>query len=326
MGISDFIDEVREYHHRYGYSGLKYNAQDFWHGILSRFGFWFNYGENVYEREWDLLIVLDACRWDLMEEVADEYEWIKTSESTISTASHSREWLHKTFMQPANKIGEFLSWVRMLKDPEDPATFEKYWVTNGDVTNETAYITWNMFADMLNPEKFHSYVPLGRAKWNDEKYVLDPRQITDNTIEVMRNENPEYTIAHYMQPHTPFRSDEQRDKLGGSVWERIQRGEKNQEKAWEEYKDNLRWVLDDVELLLENVDAEKVVITADHGNAIGEWGCYGHRPYVPINAVKRVPWIETTATDLGTHEPEIKEKSEINEDLVEKRLKALGYK
>jgi len=74
------------------------------------------------------------------------------------------------------------------------------------------------------------------------------------------------------------------------------------------------------------VDAETVVISSDHGNAIGEWGCYGHRPYVPLPAVKRVPWVETSAVDESTHEPDVEDLGDIDAETVDKRLEALGYK
>jgi len=38
-------------------------------------------GTPIYEREWDVLVVLDACRLDLMEGVADEYEFIERVDS-----------------------------------------------------------------------------------------------------------------------------------------------------------------------------------------------------------------------------------------------------
>jgi hypothetical protein len=38
--------------------------------------------------------------------------------------------------------------------------------------------------------------------------------------------------------------------------------------VWEAYLDNLRYVLDNIEELLQNVDG-KVVISADHGELFG---------------------------------------------------------
>ncbi|NIB99455.1 hypothetical protein [Halobacterium sp. R2-5] len=327
MTFSDFLEEARTDYEKYGFESFKFTAQELFHGLLSRGGYWVNYGDNFYDYEWDLLILLDACRWDLMEEVVDEYDFVEAHDNFMGHSSHSREWLHKTFMQNDNSgVGKLQVWKEIMQDPDNIDIFkEHYSMKETEEIDETAYITWNFFAEMLDGDQFDEYVPVGRAKWGDGTGILDPREITDRTIEVMREHSPERTIAHYMQPHTPLRKEAEPD-VSGSVWERIQRGEKDYDEAWSEYKDNLRWVMDDVELLLENVDAETVVISADHGNVIGEWGCYGHRPYAPIPAVKRVPWIEATANDEGTYEPEIDDKEEANQEEIEDRLEALGYK
>jgi hypothetical protein len=88
----------------------------------------------------------------------------------------------------------------------------------------------------------------------------------------------------------------------------------------------LEYVLDDVALLLENMDAETVVISADHGNALGEFGFYGHPPHSPLPSVRRVPWVETTATDSGDYEPTQEADGEVpTGEEVESRLKDLGY-
>jgi hypothetical protein len=59
-----------------------------------------------------------------------------------------------------------------------------------------------------------------------------------------------------------------------------------------------------VALLLENVDAERVVITADHGEGFGEYGVYEHPVGCPAPTIKRVPWATTTAADTGSYVPE----------------------
>lgn len=71
----------------------------------------------------------------------------------------------------------------------------------------------------------------------------------------------------------------------------------------EAYLDNLRIVLDEVAVLLENIDADTVAITTDHGGAFGERNFYRHPVACPLSRVRRVPWVETTAVDTGSIEP-----------------------
>lgn len=327
MTVGDFLIEAREDYQRYGSKSLRITAEELFHGILSRIGYFYNYGGDFYNHDWDLLILLDACRWDLMEEVIDEYDFIETYDTFVGQSSHSREFLHKTFMKNKRSGAKKLQvWKEVLEDPDNIEIFKNhYQMQDDEKISQTAYITWNMFSEMLEGDTFYDYAALGRQEWGYDDQILDPRKLTDYAIDLLRSESPERTIVHYMQPHTPFRNSDGTE-VSGSVWDRIQRGEKDYQEAWAEYKDNLRWVLDEVELLLENVDSEKVIISSDHGNAIGEWGCYGHRPYVPIEGVKRVPWVETTATDKETYEPEVEELESADKNEIQERLKALGYK
>jgi hypothetical protein len=77
-------------------------------------------------------------------------------------------------------------------------------------------------------------------------------------------------------------------------------------------------------VFLDNADAETVLITADHGNALGEWGLYGHAGGMPTSAMRDVPLVETTASDSGTYEPEVEPETTSEESLKEK-LRDLGY-
>ncbi|MDZ7731077.1 MAG: hypothetical protein U5K37_09360 [Natrialbaceae archaeon] len=88
-------------------------------------------------------------------------------------------------------------------------------------------------------------------------------------------------------------------------------------------------MLDDVELLLENVDAETVAISADHGESFGEFWEYGHKTGSLNPYVRRVPWVETSATDTGTYTPTVEPPQEAeseSDESVEESLEALGYR
>lgn len=84
-------------------------------------------------------------------------------------------------------------------------------------------------------------------------------------------------------------------------------------------------MLNDVELLLQNIDAPTTVISADHGQLFGEKGLYGHPPSMPIKAVQYVPWIKTTASDTKDYQPQSYTRTKDGTNRNE-RLRALGYK
>lgn len=270
-------------------------------------------GEAIFAREWDLLVILDACRFDLLSEIAstNEYSFLTNITTLRSLDSTTKAWMAQNFTA-------------------DHRTEMRH----------TAYVCGNPFsAEELNTEEFALLDEVWKYGWDDELGTLPPRTITDRTIAAGRNGNPDRIIAHYMQPHNPFVGGEkpkQRKSIAEwgqesalDIWQQLEDGIVESAQVWEDYRANLDYVLEEVELLLNNIDAERVVISSDHGNAIGEWGLYGHPPHLPFECLRTVPWVRTTANDSNTHTPTTeREHSTTNdqETQVANRLDALGYR
>lgn len=83
----------------------------------------------------------------------------------------------------------------------------------------------------------------------------------------------------------------------------VQRGEVPAAESYDLYRKNLRLGLEYVNILLENYDAERVVVTSDHGEGFGRKSVYGHPYGYPFSPIKTVPWAETVAVDEETYEP-----------------------
>ena len=311
MTLADWAAESRAAVAEYGpVWGGRIAALKLWEGVLIRAGQVYNWGESVYEKDWDALIVLDACRPDLLAAVTDDYEFLPATVDTYdSPASQSAEWMDKTFgAASAAELGG------------------------------TAYVTGNPFSRSLDAESFARLDEVWRYAWDDEFGGIPPRPVTDRAVAAGRETDADRLVVHYMQPHVPFRSGEfdaghtldaavDGDDVGKYVWYELRDGEVSFDELWAAYRDTLEWVLDDVAVLLSNLDADRVVLTADHANAVGEWGVYEHPPHVPVPAVKRVPWVETTAEDTGDYEPSTpRGTAETDDEDVEQRLSALGYK
>lgn len=290
---------VREH----GTDGLRDVGQDLYAGL-----WWLTWplpiGENIYEREWDVLIVLDACRVDLLQSVADEYDFLGEIDRIWSVGSMSKEWMAKTFTE------EYSAEVRT-----------------------TAYVTANVFSErMLSPDQFQTLDEVWKYGWDEDHDTVPPRPVTDSAIRTARTLDHERQIVHYVQPHHPFLDldrgfdaapfgPDERD----TVVDALRKDRIDRDRFWDAYRENLRRVLDDVELLLENLDAETVAITADHGDALGEWGIYDHPVGFLHPAVRTVPWATTTATDRETHDPDPPTEREADGEPIRERLQALGY-
>lgn len=321
-----------------------------WNTFTSRYQF----GTNVFERDWDLLVVLDSCRPDVIADLASEYDFLTEPDSMYSVGSYTAEWTIKTFSREYE-----------------------------DAISETAFIAGNSWAYRILERRIHEYDSLeqaleeaprrddvitpvksqygflyrGKPAWNpvtpDEFARIEhvwpvqvgentdslhpesphiPHVVTDRAIAVGRNVDASRLIVHYSLPHSPFISD----ALDGRPLEphetndydeAVKNGNATVDDIFKAYVGNVRLALEYVEILLTNIDAERAVITADHGEALGERGLFGHAYGVPHPVMKKVPWVETTATDTGTYEPTYGpvEPDDIRHSDVLENMRQLGY-
>lgn len=138
-------------------------------------------------------------------------------------------------------------------------------------------------------------------------------------------------IVHYFRPHHPYlgralHEDRKLSPLERDPFEAFAKGKVSRDELWELYLDNLRHVLNSIEILLRNIDAKTVVLTADHGELFGEMSAYGHPEGFPHPDLKYVPWVETTTSDTVERSLDI-EFTEylLSERNIDERLKDLGY-
>lgn len=256
-------------------------------------------GSPIWDREWDICCILDACRADTYQEVdedADEY-W--------SVASSSKYWLERTF---------------------------------GDRdTSSVGYISANPFAAGLDENQFgYSHLePVTMTSHGIE--TVDPETLRDHAVSAWRQRDDlgiDQLVVHFMQPHVPFRSKPEwfGQLLGTETWGshlayRVGNGEIKRSDWMDAYRDNLAWVLDEgVHPMTDLVDGT-VGITADHGNALGEWGLFGHPRGVAVPAVRKVPWQTLEASRIrDDFEPVELGSQTLTDEQTREQLEALGYR
>lgn len=158
--------------------------------------------------------------------------------------------------------------------------------------------------------------------------------MTDRAIHTYRDIQPDQMIVHYLQPHFPsiprpeFDSGAAAEPTGDawkSVWTQVAAGTVDLDPVIEAYYENLEYVLEDVDRLLRNIEAERVAITSDHGNAIGELGYYGHGVYF-VDALREVPWCVRSAQNTAQDTVEPPEPTRDEHHDVADQLRSLGYK
>lgn len=296
-------------------------------------------GTNVFSRDWDILVLLDTCRVDALNEVAPEYTFLGKNDPIWSVGGRSPEWIAKTFTQQyIDEIQNTAYLSANVFSEEILRNRHHESVSQGEVNLSYSLLSRIPTVDVSALGRFeylYEYEPVGtEGPLGHKEGGTPPRYVTDRGINISRDQDFDRLILHYLQPHPPYvanslKEDRELKHHERDWWSYL--GETGDyETIWNTYLDELRYVLDDVELLLENVDG-KVAISADHGEAFGEYWEYGHHTGSVNPYVRKVPWVETTATDQHTHTPTTKPPVEdsvddANTESTEDQLEALGYK
>lgn len=299
MGLTDWMETTKEWVGSEGAAGFLYALNQLHTGFVRQATSFVADGTNVYERDWDVLLILDGCRVDALAETREDYSFLDEPGIHRSTASTSWEWMETTFLSKyLNEIGK------------------------------TVYVTANQHSDSIKNKPFVSFEPVYEYGWEETIRTYPADLVTDAAIESARENTWDRMIVHYMQPHFPSvpKPIGHGDKFD-NVWKRLIIGKGDKTQLWDSYIANLRYVLDSVEKLLRNIDAETVVISSDHGNAMGEWWIYGHPHGMPLKSLREVPWYTTSASDNKTRTPNLDElRSKEDTAPVDDRLRALGYR
>ncbi|MDB2283296.1 hypothetical protein PM030_15605 [Halorubrum ezzemoulense] len=269
-------------------------------------------GVGIFEEEWDNLILLDACRYDLFEQYCTSFSG--ELQSRVSRGSNTVEFL--------------LGNVR------------------GRNLTDTVYVTGNpqyhRHKDILD-STFHDVVDIWHeGGWNEKMGTVLPETVTDHALEAAKVYPKKRLLIHYVQPHYPFvESNTSFDKghleqtgpdVNPNFWYRIMYGEIQPpaEQIWEMYAENLERALPSVRELVDRI-AGRTVISSDHGNMIGDRSSpipireWGHPRGIYANELVRVPWfvIDGERRRIVPEEPSASVQT--NSEVVSERLRQLGY-
>lgn len=274
-----------------------------------------------------LLIVLDACRYDVLQEcfgrLFDRQPRAVASEGHDTFQYVSRCWSGSypgtTYISGATPV-------------------------NSDPSSEFADDHLQaLYGDYVPSEHIGEIVDVWRTGWNESLGTCPPEAVCRETLERLDEDR---LVAHMFQPHAPYigearelghtGGEDARPREGtpvdAPVWERVQSGDMSRRRLREAYRSNLRRALASVGYLVSELrargDGRRVVVMGDHGEALGEWGVYAH-PRTAHPNIRVVPWVEIgdvteSLAALGSR-VEFGEESDGQSGDVSDRLRSLGY-
>lgn len=240
--------------------------------------------------EWDVAIILDACRFDSFKKLHGEFLENGKLEKRLGF-SETVDWLKNSF--PADK---YLDIVYVSSNPFVNSRGVKKEVFNASKKFAKVYDVWDW-------------------GWSGELGTVPPEEVTATAIRARAEYPYKRLIVHYVQPHYPYRNAPVPKTKSGRLIRFVKRHERlrllarwllkllgkyprkrrieeyyknnfNVEQLKELYEDNLRWVLGEVKRLIQHLDG-KIIVTADHGEAFGEQGEFFHSTISTSNPVVR---------------------------------------
>jgi len=245
--------------------------------------------------QWDYLVILDACRYDVFAEVARERYGCEPLK--LDTRCHCTSWWYRKYWKRQDNDAHLVS--------ANPVPFHEHLGWNSYQRFKSA--TW---ADYASVRANAAAGDILKRFQEQGVNVFDP-VIALEIFQTIKQPSERY-ILHLMPPHLPFLGSR-----GRALFERLGLGlteDRNVYKAiqdhgragnWGElrecYRENVEYALDALERYGHLFRDGRLVVTADHAELIGdpsfdEEGIYRHAKYVNVPdlwmTLRTVPWME----------------------------------
>jgi hypothetical protein len=309
-----------------------------------------NKSVKIMEEEWDYLIILDACRYDYFSKLCGDYLKGKL-EKVYSPASCTSEWCQKSFKEYYKDV-IYISANPYINSKVGLGGFNAR--TCFFKVIDLWDWGWDLELGTVHPEKVNETVQEYKDKYAEKRFIIHYLQPHEPYINYNLNSvfyRPRLTrsgllvgigsnktnkmleklweISGFLPEHLIFLGKKVSWKIfsGNPSWKmreflnlppktpmdavRREAGNIGLRKA---YIENLKIALTYVAKLVKLLSGV-IIVTSDHGELLGESGCYGH-PCSSTNPVLRdVPWF---IIDRKENRRRIDEK-----ELVTRKIKQL---
>lgn len=277
-----------------------------------------NTGIFVVKEEWDNLIILDACRYDIFKQEINKIGLKGKLKKVKSRGSHTTTFLSENFQK--NHYPDIV------------------------------YVTANPYVDKFHRNKFHSTIPVWKDGWSEKYATVLPETMFDYSLEAILKYPEKRLIIHFMQPHFPYIGysfgAEATRKLRNSVLYNQEKMKKkkrplnvklfslygvdfyrliSKKDHIEIYRRNLIRTFPHLKKLINSLPG-RTVITADHGESLGDIihpllpiKLYGHNKMFKNNVLNIVPWFIVDEKDKEL----LKDKETLEKEKILKFVKKI---
>lgn len=287
-------------------------------------------GTEIMAEDWDNLIILDACRYDELNRLSP-FEAPEKKKTTLG--ARTPKWLRRNFLRE-----EYFNTVYVTANPQTLR------LENGEWGTEPIFHALRSIHD----------------QWDEDTHTVLPYHTKEAGLKASEEFPNKRLIIHFNQPHYPYigktaqRIEENENvSIGGLQIGEIDYIDTNKQIPIDRiglseaingkydislrdlkkmYRETLQIALEEVQELVENLEG-KTVISADHGEMFGEkpswWAStkFGHPFGWRTDELCIVPWVEIKSErrkEIRSDPP--LERNQYDQDTINKRLNALGYR
>jgi len=274
-----------------------------------------------------LLIVLDACRYDILDEYFNDY-----FEGQIRPAF---TYCRNTFQYMRTNWEEkySITYISAATPVNSEVDFESGKTETAGMRRDSEKLI-ELYQGYTPSNHIREIIDVWKTHWDPKLGVAPPEPVTDCAIE--KAKTVDRLVVHYFQPHQPYigktnhrenidsHDDAEYAIVSTGAQERAKNGEISNSRLRQLYRDTLLRVLSQVCRLVRKTDFNTIVLIGDHGESLGEYSLYGHpdraNPYI-----QTVPWAKIQDVKHVVGNAHSKKDHTTEEGTVSERLEDLGY-
>lgn len=267
-----------------------------------------------------LICVLDSCRYDVFAGIDDE--WIHDSGKTLRKAYSTASWTipgHEAIVR-----GRQLP-LPTGGDAYDDVFETEYNTGQMPLSYEHEYAFSFTALQLLSPEysvsnPFHTYF----EEYECLARIQSAEEIADKAIAAMEKDDSFFGLLNFGETHHPWLIENE------EAWEILQAtadSEEKKEEALSLMQEGARVIIEQLKRIEAAApDGTQFVVTADHGELMGENGQVGHGPgsgnHPKLFEVPLLHWVKNPGSaEFAAHDATI----EGQDEEVRHRLEELGY-